>query len=109
MWILEDSGSVGRSADMFNSWAQESIASGDAAEDLVIFDVKAAGALTVQSEQQRFDTAKGGFFDASPSAPGSGYDVSAVSPSTVLTAMTAPQVLAKLITELTRLGVLKKR
>lgn len=109
VWIFGDSGSVSRSADMFNSWAQESIASGDAAEDLVIFDVKAAGALTVQTEQQRFDTAKVGFFDASPSAPGSGYDVSAVSPSTVLTAMTAPQVLAKLITELTLLGVLKKR
>lgn len=109
VWIFDDSGSVSRSADTFNSWAQESIASGDAAGDLVIFDAKAAGALTVRNEQQRFDAAKVGFFDTPPRAPGSGYDVSAISPVRVLTSTTAPQVLAQLITELTLLGVLKKR
>lgn len=108
VWIFGDPGSVSRSADTFNSWAQTSIASGDAAGDLVIFDAAAVGALTVQTEQQRFDTGKVGFFDATPNAPASGYDVTAVSPSTTLSSITAPQVLAQLITDLTLLGVLKK-
>ncbi len=107
VWDISDTASIGQTCDMFNSWAQANVATGNHAEELVQIGSDTSGKLTITAARVCLDAKALGFFEAEPVEreayllPGAG--------SRALHPHNAQQVLAQLLIDLSALGLIRRR
>lgn len=107
VWNIWDDADVSRTCDMFNCWAQATVAGGPKEGRLVRMTADESGGVTLTAESVRFDTESMGFFGTTPSAR---QEYHGVGPGDRwLGSTNAERVVSQLLTDLAALGLVKKR